>query len=207
MKDTLLLQGRIYPVTKIVPDLNEEAKLKMRLVDFPYKGYMATSERKIKLAKKPVLRRFRTGYSLRKQSKKKMFDLMNTVPILDNGNIVPNIPENIRYISQQPTNFPELAGFDENPEGEKTTTNKPAITRGFWGNLTNTVTDVGSWYMSLEQTRQKAKTKAAIERAKITSAFSPTVIYQKSKGYLPYIFAASILGMGLYFIKSKTKKR
>ncbi|HDK42897.1 MAG TPA: hypothetical protein ENG87_05940 [Candidatus Pacearchaeota archaeon] len=206
MKNKLLIQGKIYPVIKITPSLNDEAKLKMRLVDFPYRGYMATSERKIKLNKKPVLKRFSTGYSLRKQSKAKIIRSLKRVPVLtdESGR---RLPVNIEEVKQPPSIFPELAGFDDNPEGQKTTTDTPSVKRGLWGNLTNIVTDVGSWYMTLEQTKQEARTKAAIERAKITSALSPTVIYQKSKDYLPYIFAVGVLGIGLFFIKSKRKRR
>jgi hypothetical protein len=205
-----IVQGNIIKSPPITPTVTDEVTVKQeyKVASIPY-----AEVKKPRPVQKPILTRFSTGKTLRAQGKERIYQILrpfeSTTPYLASPGT-----KAVEEIIQQPTVFPELAGFDKLDVGLHGLSQEPAVQQGIWGNLSNIITKAGEIYTTV--TTQKAQTEiaksqVAIEEAKAraaaTQAWYSSLMPSAGGGITSYLPIIALAGGGILLVTMLGKKK
>jgi hypothetical protein len=155
------------------------------------------------------LPKFRTGTSLRKESKESILKSLKLIPSAHiYGSNLPALYKETRDIPQPPLYFVDgVPSYGEVGFGQTSDTSvAPYAGTGWWGQLESTLTKLSESYFSLKEAKYQAEIKAA-QAAMMPKVTLPTIIPAGYEKYVPYALAGGGLLLLLMLRRKPSRRR
>ncbi len=163
--------------------------------------------RPIRILRGTIMPRFHGGRYLRQQGKARM---LGRLRILASGHTPGRSPLPFGFVlpPQKPLVFPELAGFGDVPIGSVNTAGSTEPQRGFWGDLTSLLSQVGGAVMTVQaQKTQREIAAAGAATAQAQAQAAQAGVSQTLYRNLPLIAAVGGGGVLLYIFMGQRRQR
>lgn len=215
-KDTVILRGQM--IRNTMPTVLDDTKRyrQRQLAKVRWSIPWSVPKKNMAVWENKAFTRFNTSVALRKQGKEKIMRKLAMLPSshIPGAGVMPKL---LRDIIQPPQNFVELTGFNDEPVNSTFVGPvQPNVSRGFWGELSNAITQAGQFISSTEIAKYQAKTaEAQAKTAALTksskfgaSTFLPSPFSGGGiSQYLPWIIGLGGGALILTLIMTGKKRR